>query len=164
MLLQVPALLDAPRIQQLRQQLEAAPWVDGRVTAGHQSGRVKQNRQIAEDTPLAHQMGDVILGALERNPLFISAVLPNRVYPPLFNRYDPEMNFGSHVDNAVRQIPGSGAKIRTDVSATLFLSQPDELPDSYQRYLVNGLREPFGLSGVPIRLLLRASKNPYVED
>jgi len=126
MLLQVPALLDAPRIQQLRQQLEAAPWVDGRVTAGHQSGRVKQNRQIAEDTPLAHQMGDVILGALERNPLFISAVLPNRVYPPLFNRYDPEMNFGSHVDNAVRQIPGSGAKIRTDVSATLFLSQPDE--------------------------------------
>ncbi len=126
MLLQVPALLDAPRIQHLRQQLEAAPWVDGRVTAGHQSGRVKQNRQIAEDTPLAQQLGDVILSALERNPLFISAVLPNRVYPPLFNRYDPQMNFGSHVDNAVRLIPGSGAKIRTDVSATLFLSEPDQ--------------------------------------
>lgn len=126
MLLQVPALLDARQIQQLRQQLEAASWVDGRVTAGHQSGRVKQNQQIAENTPLAHQLGDVILGALERNPLFISAVLPNHVYPPLFNRYDPEMNFGSHVDNALRLIPGSGAKIRTDVSATLFLSQPDE--------------------------------------
>jgi PKHD-type hydroxylase len=126
MLLQVPALLDAPRIQHLRQQLDAAPWVDGRVTAGHQSGRVKQNRQIAEDTPLAQQLGDVILSALERNPLFISAVLPNRVYPPLFNRYDPQMNFGSHVDNAVRLIPGSGAKIRTDVSATLFLSEPDQ--------------------------------------
>ena len=126
MLLQVPALLDAPRIQHLRQQLEAAPWVDGRVTAGHQSGRVKQNRQIAENTPLAQQLGDVILSALERNPLFISAVLPNRVYPPLFNRYDPQMNFGSHVDNAVRLIPGSGAKIRTDVSATLFLSEPDQ--------------------------------------
>ncbi len=84
MLLQVPALLDARQIQQLRQQLEAASWVDGRVTAGHQSGRVKQNQQLAENTPLAQQLGDVILGALERNPLFISAVLPNRVYPPLF--------------------------------------------------------------------------------
>ena len=126
MLLQVPALLDARQIQHLRQQLDAASWVDGRVTAGHQSGRVKQNQQLAENTPLAQQLGDVILGALERNPLFISAVLPNHVYPPLFNRYDPEMNFGSHVDNAVRLIPGSGAKIRTDVSATLFLSEPDQ--------------------------------------
>lgn len=126
MLLQVPALLDAGQVRQLRAQLEAASWVDGRVTAGHQSGKVKHNRQLAENSPLAQQLGDVVLGVLERNPLFISAVLPNKVYPPMFNRYDAEMTFGSHVDTAVRMIPGTGLKIRTDVSATLFLSEPDE--------------------------------------
>jgi PKHD-type hydroxylase len=87
---------------------------------------VKDNRQIEEAVPLARELGDIILAALERNALFISAALPNRVYPPLFNRYEGGMQFGNHVDNAVRLLPGSGVKVRTDISATLFLSPPEE--------------------------------------
>ena len=126
MLLQIPSLLDASQSGRMRQQLEAATWVDGRVTAGHQSARAKSNRQVTESDPLARELGDQLLAVLERNPLFISAALPNRVYPPLFNRYDASMAFGSHVDNAVRMIPGSGIKLRTDISATLFLTPPGE--------------------------------------
>ncbi len=127
MLVKIPNVLTAEQVQLVRARLDApdAPWVDGRATAGHQGARVKQNRQIAENSPLAAELGDLILAALERHPLFISAVLPQRVYPPLFNRYDGGMQFGSHVDGAVRLLPGSGHKIRTDVSATLFLAPPD---------------------------------------
>ena len=112
----------------MRARLEAATdsWVDGRVTAGYQGAPVKHNQQIAEGSPIAREMGDLIIGALERNPLFISAVLPNRVYPPLFNRYEGGMHFGSHVDGAIRIVPGHGARVRTDVSITLFLSPPEE--------------------------------------
>jgi PKHD-type hydroxylase len=127
MLVQIPNVLTGESLRAIRSDLAApaAPWVDGRATAGHQGARVKHNRQIAENSPLARSIGDVVLAALERNPLFISAVLPQRVYPPLFNRYEDGMQFGSHVDGAVRLLPGSGDKIRTDVSATLFLSDPD---------------------------------------
>jgi PKHD-type hydroxylase len=112
----------------MRARLDAATdsWVDGRATAGYQGAPVKRNQQIAEGSPIAREMGDVIIGALERHPLFISAVLPNRVYPPLFNRYEGGMHFGSHVDGAIRIVPGHGARVRTDVSITLFLSEPHE--------------------------------------
>lgn len=110
----------------MRSRLKAAEWVDGRVTAGRQGQGVKHNRQIAEDAPLARELGALVLAALERNAFFISAALPNRVYPPLFNCYDGGMQFGSHVDSAVRLWPVDGSKIRTDLSATLFLSEPAE--------------------------------------
>ena len=104
--------------------LAAAEWVDGRVTAGPQSARAKDNGQLPEDHPVARQLGDTIVGALQRNPLFISAALPLRVFPPLFNRYEGGQSFGNHVDNAIRALPGSGMRIRTDLSATLFLADP----------------------------------------
>ena len=127
MLVQIPQVLSGDQVRALRAALDApgAPWVDGRTTAGHQGARVKQNQQIEETSALARTLGDAVLAALERHPLFISAVLPQRVYPPLFNRYEGGMQFGSHVDGAVRLLPGSGEKIRTDVSATLFLAPPD---------------------------------------
>ncbi len=127
MLVQIPKLLSDELVRSMRAALEApdAPWVDGRVTAGHQGARVKQNRQIEETSALARDLGDIVLAALERHPLFISAVLPQRVYPPMFNRYEGGMHFGSHVDGAVRLLPGGGEKIRTDVSATLFLAPPE---------------------------------------
>ncbi len=106
--------------------LDAAEWVDGRVTAGHQSARAKDNLQLAEDAPVARKLGEVILAALERNPLFISAALPAKIFPPLFNRYGTGHSFGIHVDNAVRQVRGTAHRVRTDLSATLFLSAPEE--------------------------------------
>jgi PKHD-type hydroxylase len=127
MLVQIPKLLSAEQVQAIRAKLDTAdaPWIDGRATAGHQGVRVKQNVQIDERSPLGHALGDVILAALERHPLFISAALPQRVYPPMFNSYEVGMQFGSHVDGAVRLLPSDGNKIRTDISATLFLSTPD---------------------------------------
>ncbi|HEX7054369.1 MAG TPA: Fe2+-dependent dioxygenase [Burkholderiales bacterium] len=128
MLVQVPKVLNGDEAGRLRAALQApdAPWVDGRVTAGYQGAPLKRNLQIEERSPLAAQLGDAILAALERNALFISAALPKRVYPPMFNRYAANMEFGSHVDNALRLVPGSGARIRTDLSATLFLSAPED--------------------------------------
>ncbi len=130
MLVRIPGVLSAEQIASMRARLDApgAAWVDGRATAGHQGAQVKRNLQIAENTPLARELGDPILASLERNPLFISAALPSHVYPPLFNRYDGAdgMAFGSHVDGAIRLLPGTGIKIRTDLSATLFLSAPEE--------------------------------------
>ena len=127
MLVHVPALLDSEQLTHFRKQLDVgnAPWVDGRVTAGHQGVHVKQNQQIAEGSSTAIELGNVVLAALERHPLFISAALPHRVYPPMFNRYQGGMHFGSHVDGSVRLMPGTGEKIRTDLSATLFLAAPD---------------------------------------
>ena len=127
MLVHVPALLDSEQLTHFHQQLDAgnALWVDGRVTAGHQGVHVKQNQQIAEGSSTAIELGNIVLSALERHPLFISAALPHRVYPPMFNRYQGGMHFGSHVDGSVRLMPGTGDKIRTDLSATLFLAAPD---------------------------------------
>lgn len=100
--------------------------MDGRVTAGYQSARAKHNLQILEDAPEAREMGETIVRALEKNELFVSASLPARVFPPLFNRYEPGMTFGAHVDGAIRQIAGTPLRVRTDLSATLFVSPPDD--------------------------------------
>jgi PKHD-type hydroxylase len=106
--------------------LDSAEWVDGRVTAGHQSARSKDNMQLAEGSPAARELGGMVLTALERNPLFISAALPAQVFPPLFNRYQGGQSFGTHVDNAIRQVTGTPHRIRTDLSATLFFTGQDE--------------------------------------
>lgn len=126
MLVQIPDILSANEAAEALAALQAADWTDGRVTAGHQSAQVKQNLQIAEGTPLHARLGELVLNGLGRSPLFISAVLPQRVFPPLFNRYDPGMTFGAHVDNAIRQIRGTPHRIRTDVSCTLFLTPPED--------------------------------------
>ena len=106
--------------------MEAAEWIDGRVTAGHQSGRAKDNRQLREESSEAISLGDLIRNSLESTPLFMAAALPLKVFPPLFNSYSGGQSFGTHVDNAIRQVKNTPHRIRTDLSATLFLSQPDE--------------------------------------
>jgi PKHD-type hydroxylase len=126
MLLHIPRILTESQVARGRALLEGAKWVDGRATAGHLSARAKHNLQVAEGTPEARELGEVVVTALERTPLFMSAALPLRVFPPLFNRYEPGMAFGAHVDNAVRQVAGSPLRVRTDLSATLFLSRPEE--------------------------------------
>jgi PKHD-type hydroxylase len=130
MLLQIPDVLNAEQLASAREALESAgdAWVDGRVTAGHQGTQVKLNLQLDERSAVARALGAMIAGCLERLPLFISAALPARVYPPMFNRYDAasRMHFGNHVDGAVRLLPGTDVKLRTDLSATLFISSPDE--------------------------------------
>ena len=126
MLLQIPDVLSSEQVAHARRRLDASDWVDGRATAGHQSARVKDNAQLPADHRVAIELGDLILSALERNPLFVSAALPLRVFPPLFNRYSGGQSFGSHVDNSIRQVAGTPLRIRTDLSATLFLANPDE--------------------------------------
>ena len=126
MLLQIPDVLSAEQVAQARDLLDAAEWVDGKVTAGHQSARAKDNVQIPEGHPAAREVGEMILKALQQNPLFVTAALPIHVFPPLFNRYSGGQSFGSHVDNAIRTIAGTAHRIRTDLSCTLFLSQPNE--------------------------------------
>ena len=125
MITRIPGLLDASRLAAISALLAQASWEDGRATAGFQSARVKHNLQLAQDSAAARQAGETIVHALERHPEFISAALPRHVYPPLFNRYEPGMSFGAHVDNAVRQVPGSHHRLRIDVSATLFISRPE---------------------------------------
>ena len=126
MLLQILDLLDAAQLARCREVLDAADWADGRITAGYQSARAKDNAQLPEDSPVARELGELVLGALQRNALFVSAALPLKVFPPLFNRYAGGQSFGSHVDNAIRPIRGTPHRVRTDLSATLFLSAPDE--------------------------------------
>jgi PKHD-type hydroxylase len=126
MLITIPEVLNPDQVRNARKLLDESQWVDGRVTAGHQSARSKDNMQLPENHPIAEQLGDVILTALGQNALFIAAALPLRVFPPLFNRYSGGQSFGTHVDNAIRQISGTGHRIRTDLSATLFLAEPGE--------------------------------------
>lgn len=128
MLVRIPNVLTPEQVRHCRDVMARAAWADGRVTAGHQSAQVKRNLQLPEGAPEARELGGMVLAALNRNPLFMSAVLPKKIFPPLFNRYDAdgEMNFGSHVDNAIRTVPGTGVRVRTDVSSTLFLSSPEE--------------------------------------
>lgn len=126
MLLPIPEVLSSEQVAQCRRLLDAAEWVDGRVTAGHQSARAKENMQLREDDPVGRQIADTILASLERNTLFTSAALPLKVFPPLFNRYSGGQSFGTHIDNAIRQVTGTPHRVRTDLSATLFLSAPEE--------------------------------------
>ena len=125
MLVRIPNLLSEEQVRTMRRQLHSAQWIDGRATAGYQGAAVKRNLQLDERSTLARELGGMLLGELERNSLFISAALPNRVFPPLFNYYESGMTFGTHVDNAVRLMP-DGSKLRTDLSMTLYLSNPDE--------------------------------------
>jgi PKHD-type hydroxylase len=125
MLVRIPQVLAADAASRFRARLETATWVDGNVTSGHQSAQAKHNEQLPEDSPAAREAGAAIAAALERNPLFMSAALPKRVFPPLFNRYRGGMTFGSHVDSAIR-VHANGMRIRTDLSATLFLTPPED--------------------------------------
>jgi PKHD-type hydroxylase len=126
MLLHIPDILTAEQVANCRQKLDQAEWVDGRITAGHQSARAKDNMQLPEDHPAARELGELILTAMQNNPLFMAAALPLKVFPPLFNRYQGGQSFGTHVDNAVRQVTGTPHRVRTDLSATLFLAGPEE--------------------------------------
>ncbi|HEY4029607.1 MAG TPA: Fe2+-dependent dioxygenase [Caulobacteraceae bacterium] len=127
MMLAIPGVLDAEAVAGLRHRLEASDaWIDGRATAGWQGAPLKRNQQIDEGSETAAHAQAVVLRALEAHPLFISAALPNRVYPPMFNRYGEGMTFGAHVDGGVRLDPRTGQKLRTDLSATLFLSDPED--------------------------------------
>lgn len=126
MLLVIPDVLTAEQVASARKTLAQAEWIDGRATAGHQSIRAKDNLQLAEGSEAAVTLGEVIIAALQGSALFAAAALPFRVFPPLFNRYSGGQAFGTHVDNAIRQVPGTPHRIRTDLSATLFLTNPDE--------------------------------------
>lgn len=126
MLIEIPDVLNQTQVREYRALLESAEWVDGRVTAGPQSAQVKDNLQLPETHPLAREIGTAIVAALERHPLFVAAALPARIFPPLFNLYTGGQSFGTHVDNAIRQMPHTGQRIRTDLSATLFFAEPHE--------------------------------------
>jgi len=128
MLLHVPKVLTAEQVAHCRARLDQAGWADGRITAGHQSAKAKDNAQLPETDPVARELGPLILDALAKNSTFFSAALPQRVYPPLFNRYAGGQSFGFHVDNAIRYDRSRGGMdaVRTDLSATLFLSAPEE--------------------------------------
>lgn len=148
MLLTIPDILTADQVREAQELLNQAEWIDGRVTAGYQSARAKDNLQIPEGHPAAQKVGQMIVDALGRNPLFLSAALPLRVFPPLFNRYQGGQSFGTHVDNAVRQVTGTPHRIRTDLSATLFLTNPEDyiggelcIEDTYG---VNSVKLPAG--------------------
>lgn len=123
MLVHVEAVLSPDQVAMCRDRLSAADWIDGRATAGEQSARAKRNLQVPEDAAVARELGELILGSLGRNSPFVSAALPLRVFPPLFNRYDQGMAFDTHVDNAIRF--AGPVRFRTDLSCTLFLTDPD---------------------------------------
>jgi PKHD-type hydroxylase len=126
MLIHIPEVLSKQQVAEFRAALAAAGWVDGRTTVGVQGAQVKKNRQLPVDNPVARQLGEIILTTLYANPLFMSAALPLRIVPPLFNAYTGGEHYGFHVDGAIRLVPGSNLSLRTDVSSTLFLSEPDE--------------------------------------
>ncbi len=127
MLVQIPDVLTPEEIRYCRERLERSQWVDGRATAGDLAAKSKHNLQIPVDSAEARELGELVLTALGRSPTYHSAALPLRVLPPMFNRYESAMTFGTHVDNAIRTVPGTGGmRIRADVSSTLFLSDPDE--------------------------------------
>lgn len=126
MLLCIPNILTPDEVSALRAQLDVADWQDGRHTAGPQSSQIKRNAQIPLNSPILPDLQARLIRALTGNPLWMSAVLPVHILPPMFNRYEGGQTFGTHVDNAIRVFPGEGRQIRTDVSCTLFLSDPEE--------------------------------------
>ena len=126
MMLHVPAVLSRQEATDCRKLLDAAQWVDGNATSGEQAAKAKRNRQLPADAAMTRELGNRVLAALSRSPLFISAAIPKRIVPPLFNRYEGGEHFEFHVDNAIRAIPGTADCLRTDVSCTLFFSDPDD--------------------------------------
>jgi PKHD-type hydroxylase len=125
MLLQIPDVLTPDELAHARTVLASAPWADGKATAGHQSALAKHTLQLPQSSDAARELGALVTAALNRNLLFLSAALPARIFPPLFSRYEPGHHFGAHVDNAIRQMPDGSGALRTDVSATIFLADPD---------------------------------------
>lgn len=126
MLLCIPEVLSKSEVLDVRAALQLADWVDGKATAGGQSASVKRNRQVATECPIGSRLGQTILRSLARQPLFISAALPKTFLPPMFNAYAGGETFGVHVDNAIRVVPATGERLRTDLSLTLFLTEPEE--------------------------------------
>ncbi|ROZ85566.1 Fe2+-dependent dioxygenase [Pseudomonas neustonica] len=126
MIIVIPAVFSASEVSKIRSHLDAAEWQDGSTTAGSQAQQVKHNQQLALDNKIAQQLGDVIINTLSQQPTFVSAALPLRIFPPMFNRYRTGNTYGLHVDNAIRYVPGNPTPIRTDLSATLFLCDPQE--------------------------------------
>ena len=126
MIIPIHQVLNQQQISEIQDSLHKAQWQDGLVTAGQQSASVKRNHQLPERDALTRKLGDDILSALALNPVFISAALPLKVYPPMFNRYETGETYGLHVDNTLRVVPGAAVRVRTDLSATIFLSEPDD--------------------------------------
>ena len=126
MLIVIPDLIDAAGVAHIRALIDAAQWVDGNVTSGHQSALAKRNLQLPESAPEARQAGQMILDALGRSPLFIAAALPLKIFPPLFNSYAGGQAFGTHVDNAVRIQKDTNFRVRSDLSMTVFLAAPED--------------------------------------
>lgn len=127
MLLQIPEVFSKAEVAALRARLDAGPWADGNATSGHQSATAKKNLQLPEESDVAKEVSALVIQALNANPMFVAAALPHTIFPPLFNRYEGGGEFGLHVDNAIRQSRTSGAiRIRSDLSATLFLSEPKD--------------------------------------
>ncbi|MGV3654743.1 MAG: Fe2+-dependent dioxygenase [Noviherbaspirillum sp.] len=126
MMVHIPQVLSPEQAAEMRHLLDGAAWEDGGATAGAQASRIKRNRQLPAASPLSQRLGQAVADALNRHPLFVSAVLPRRILPPLFNRYEDVGHYGSHVDGAIQREPLRGEAVRTDVSVTLFLSDPDQ--------------------------------------
>lgn len=126
MLLHIPEVFTKAEVKALRATLDAGPWADGNMTSGHQSATAKKNSQLPEDSAEAKEVSGLVVRALNANPMFVAAALPHTIFPPLFNRYEGGGEFGVHVDNAIRQQRGGGLRIRSDLSATLFLSEPED--------------------------------------
>lgn len=126
MLVTIPDLITPEELAYMRQVLEGTDWMDGRATAGDQAAKVKNNLQVPIESQTAQELGQIVLRALARSPAFTTAALPLRILPPMFNRYDEGMTFGAHVDGSIRALPGTGQRLRTDVSSTLFLTPPED--------------------------------------
>ncbi|WP_354372886.1 Fe2+-dependent dioxygenase [Variovorax paradoxus] len=126
MMLHVPDVLSAAQVREMRAALDTTNWIDGRETVGEQGAQVKRNRQLPESSPIGRELGSAVLAALSRHALFFAAALPLRFVPPLFNRYEGGEHYGVHVDGAVRALPEGGQQLRTDLSCTLFLCDPEE--------------------------------------
>lgn len=145
MLITIDKVLTKDEVHQFRQRLDATAWQNGEATAGTLARKVKQNQQIADGSDVAVELGNHILRALGRNPMFISAALPRKIYPPKFNRYADGGTYGAHVDSAVMQLPGTHEQMRTDVSATLFLAEPSEYDGGELE-----IEGPFGVQSVKL--------------
>jgi PKHD-type hydroxylase len=126
MMLHIPEVLTPAQVAEFRQKLDETDWIDGKATVGAQGAQVKRNRQLPELSPVGRQLGEIILKALTQNLLFISAAVPYRYVPPLFNRYEGGEHYGFHIDGSIRSIPGTNLSLRTDLSCTLFLCEPED--------------------------------------
>jgi PKHD-type hydroxylase len=126
MIIKISSVFSKQEVEKLREYIGQGSWVDGQLTAGEQARSVKKNQQLDAESDLTQQLGDIVLERLSQTPEFISAALPLKIFPPMVNRYQQQETYGLHVDNAVRFVPNSVVRVRSDLSATIFLSNPDE--------------------------------------